>query len=68
MKSVFEPIDERLDKLVHFKMAVTKKCTVIYNIENEIKQMFKKFEKENQPLIPALPVFLESEKENIKFK
>jgi hypothetical protein len=68
MKSVVESIDERLDKLLHFKMAVTKKCIVIYNIQNEIQQMFKKFEKENQPLIPELPVFLDSEKENIKFK
>ncbi len=57
MKSLVEPIEDRLEKMVGFKEVVSKKCLFICKEINELKEMFKKFEVENQPLFKDLVVF-----------
>ena len=62
MKSAIQPIEDRLDKFVGFRESVNKQLLLVFKEIDKLKEMFKKFELENQPLIKELPVFLESEK------
>jgi hypothetical protein len=56
IKNVIEPIEDRLDKFVIFKDAVSKELLVVCKGVDKLNMMFKNFELENQPLIKDLVV------------
>jgi hypothetical protein len=57
MKIVIEQIEDRLNKFVVFKDAVSKELLLVCKGVDKLNTMFKKFEFENQPLIKDLVVF-----------
>ena len=66
MRNLIEPIEDRLDKFVGFKEAVSKQCLIVCKEVDQLKEIFKTFEFENQPKLKDLPVFLDSEKFTIE--
>jgi hypothetical protein len=44
MRNLIEPIEDRLDKFVGFKEAVSKQCLIVCKEVDQLKEMFKTFE------------------------
>ena len=63
--AMIKPIEDRLDKFVGFKQSVSKQLDIVCKEVDLLKEMFKKFELENQPLIKELKVFFECEKKTL---
>ena len=61
MKAVIQLKEDRLDKMVGFKDAVSKELLVVFKVVDKLNKMFNDFEIDNQPLIKDLPVFLGDE-------